>query len=314
MAGKIFGVLFLVVILGAALFIVRSDVVKRTFNSLGKFSLILNPSTSTGSHATSGLPNLFYSPQPTPPPPRFVSPPPPQLPPPAPPPSINPYEIPQGFTEKDLSPYFHKVRLGSVSPGSDFSYGQITLSANLSGSDVLNITGWLLQAQGGGQFIPRAVNVYDTVGQPVESDIYLQAGDQVYIYSSQSVVGLNLRLNKCTGYLENSNHFTPPLPLNCPYIDRSQVSSFSGKCQDYISSLGGCRLPDSNPPVPENDYACKSFLDTINQRGCLDRHRNDRDFLSHEIRIWTGSRFLDERHDRLLLLDKQGLVVDAYSY
>lgn len=315
--GKIVGVLFLVVVLGVGLFIARSGVVGRGVTLFG--GLIRGSSSTSESTATSRFPNFFYTsrsvqqpayrPVISPPPPPAASPTGATL-----EQKVSPYEIPQGFTENDLSPYFHKVRIGGASPGSDFYYGQITLYANLSGPDGVNVSGWLLQARDGSQFIPRAVNIYDPVGQPVESDIYLKVSDQVYIYSPQSAVGLNLRLNKCIGYLENNNHFTPSLPLNCPYLDRSEVSGFSGKCQDYILSLGGCRLPDSNPLVPENDYACRSFLDTINQRGCFERHRNDQDFLSHEIRVWSGSRFLDERHDRLLLLDKQGLLVDIYSY
>lgn len=316
MAGpKIIGILFLVLVLGAGLFILRSGVINKAVTSLS--NLTPNSSTSTSQFApTVKFPNPFRGSlaPPPPPPSQFVGPPPAQAPPPPPPPRISPYEIPAGYSENDLSPNFHKVRIGGVSPGSDFYYGQITLYANLSGSERVDITDWLLQARDGSQYIPRAVEIYDPRAVPVESDISLKAGDQVFIYSSRSAVGQNLRLNKCTGYLENNDHFTPPLPLDCPYIDRSEVSSFSGECQDYILSLGGCRLPDASPPVPDTDYACRSFLDTINQRGCFERHRSDPDFLSREIRVWTGSRFLDERHDQPLLLDKQRLIVDAYSY
>jgi len=302
---KIIIVLFFVLVLGVVLYIVRSGIIDKTLTLLNAITTAFHPSTST----ISNPPNPIYRPQPTPAPQPVNQP----LAQPS-SPSINPSEIPQGFTEKDLSPWFHKVRIGGVSPGSVFYYGQISLYANLSGSEGVNVTGWLLKSQRGGQFIPRAVNVYDPVGLPVESDIYLRANDTIYIYSSQSAVGLNLRLNKCIGYLENANHFTPPLPLNCPYIDRSEVQSFSGRCQDYILFLGSCRLPDPNPLIPNTDYACRSFLDTINQHGCFEKHRNDTDFLSHEIRVWTGGTFLDPSHDRLLLLDNKGLVVDAYQY
>ncbi|MDP2598601.1 MAG: hypothetical protein Q8P49_02100, partial [Candidatus Liptonbacteria bacterium] len=126
--------------------------------------------------------------------------------------------------------------------------------------------------------------------------------------------GRNLRLNKCIGYLENYNHFDPPLPMNCPYVDRSEVRGFSGACQDYATSLGGCRLPDPNPPIPSNDDACRYYLDTINYKGCFQKHFSDQDFLGHEWRVWSGGSFLDERHDHVVLLDKSGLVVDVRDY
>jgi len=36
--------------------------------------------------------------------------------------------------------------------------------------------------------------------------------------------------------------------------------------------------------------------------------------LSHEWRVWTGHKFLDYYHDKLLLLDKNGLLVDLRQY
>ncbi|MBI4087231.1 MAG: hypothetical protein HY434_00150 [Candidatus Liptonbacteria bacterium] len=228
--------------------------------------------------------------------------------------AINPQDIPEGFTASKLSPHFHKIRIGSVSPGSDSYYGQISLSANFGGGDSVNVSGWYFQANKGSQFVPKAVNVYDPSGLTLESDIVLRSGDTLNMYSTQSAIGENLRLNKCIGYLENSNHFMPSLPLSCPSIDRSEISGFSGACQDVILSVGSCKLPPSNPKLPPDDYACRSFLNTINYRGCFEKHRNDPDFLSREWRAWTNSRFLDARHDTILLFDRQGLLVDKYSY
>ena len=228
--------------------------------------------------------------------------------------AINSADIPAGFTASQLSPYFHKVRLSSVSAGSSYSIGQISLYASFSDNAAVNVTGWTIRAHYGGEIVPQAVNFYEPSGLAAESDIILRSGDYVNIYSSASAIGENLRLNKCTGYLENNNHFTPSLPQDCPSIDRSDIRGFSGACQNYISSLYGCRLPDPNPPVPQNDYGCLSYLTTINFKGCYDRHTGDSNFLSHEWRVWTNYRFLDQYHDQLLLLDKNGLLVDVYQY
>lgn len=228
--------------------------------------------------------------------------------------SINPYDIPQGYTLAQLSPYFHKIRIGSLYSGSSFSRGLTSLYASFYGDESINVTGWDIRARDGDQLVPRAVNIYDPSGLSAETDIVMRGGDTVNIYTSRSAIGENLRLNKCLGYLENYNHFDPPLPQSCPYIDRSEVRNFSGACQDYVTSLGGCRLPDPNPPIPQNDDACRYYLDTINYRGCFQKHFGDKDFLGNEWRVWSGNIFLDERHDHVLLLDRSGLIVDVRDY
>lgn len=319
MGPKIFAILMVVALLGVGIYIVKSGV----FGKLGSTRAInffdsLKSSSSFrvnvpeygyrggGSGTKQPVKQVFQEPPPRPA--QQTVPLPAKQ-------TINPAEIPAGFTERELSPYFKKVRIGSVSPGSPSYYGQVSLYANYANAtSSINVTGWLLKANKGSQYIPRAVGFYDVLGLAAENYIYLGNSDYLNIYTSASAIGKNLRLNKCIGYLENTNHFTPSLPTSCPSIDRSDVSSFSGACQDYILSLGSCRLPKSNPNLPQTDYACRSFLETINYKGCLDRHSSDADFLSREWRAWSGSTFLDERHDRILLFDGSGLLVDAYNY
>jgi hypothetical protein len=224
-------------------------------------------------------------------------------------------DIPSGYTASQLSPYFHKVRIGSVSAGFYNAYGQISLYAYFQNpDDFAFVSGWTLKANRGSQIIPRAVEIYEPHGLTPEGDIYLKSGDYLYIYTNTSAISRNLRLNKCIGYLENTNNFTPPLFQSCPYITRQEVASFTGQCQNYILSLGSCRIPAANPPIPPDDYACRSFMENINYGGCYSRHRSDPDFLGREWRVWTNSRFLDQQHDTLRLLDSDGLLVDLYSY
>jgi hypothetical protein len=228
---------------------------------------------------------------------------------------INPAEIPPGFTLADLSPYFKKIRIGSASPAYFGSYEQVTLYAYLDAGERVKVSGWQLKSNRGSQTVPKAVNFYEPSGLSPEEDIYLENGHTLYMYSAVSPVGRNLRLNKCIGYLESFLDFTPPLPQVCPAVDRAEIAGFSGQCQDLILSLGSCRLPPPNPPVPVNDYACRNFLDRLNYGGCVSRYRTDSDFLSKEWRVWYGTgTFLSDRHDRVFLLDSEGKLVDVYSY
>ncbi|MBI3588816.1 MAG: hypothetical protein HY093_00155 [Candidatus Liptonbacteria bacterium] len=228
--------------------------------------------------------------------------------------TINPQYIPKGFTAEQISLYFHKVRLSSVSAGSTYYYGTVVLTTSLKEKEALDVTGWQIKGRSGGQFVPQAIEIFEPLGLAQDWDIILRQNDYVGIYTSRSANGRNFRMNKCVGYLENTTHFTPSLPRYCPPPNRSEIENFSSRCYDYILSLDSCAVPRGNVALPNNDFACRDYLNTINYKGCFDRHRGDKDFLSHEWRVWSGSRFLDERHDKVLLLDSKGLLVDLYSY
>lgn len=326
---KIIIVLFVIAVIGAILFIAKSGVVSK----LESISNLFPYSTSTASTSTSGSStstaaksaSLPWYLQPSSPSPESNGQ--QQLPwylqggssggngSPLGQATVSPSDIPTGFTASDISPYFHQVRLSRVSAGYSYnSSGQVSLSANFSGSGAVDVTSWTIKANRGGQAIGTAVDVYEPAGANPEGDIYLASGDVLNIYIGTYSVGPNLRLNKCIGYLANSFKYAPSLPSDCPGLDKSGTYGFTGQCQNYISSLGSCDLPSSNPPVPQNDYGCLAFLNSINYRGCFDKHRGDADFLSHEWRMWVNGRFLDVDHDTVELLDRQGKLVDIYKY
>ena len=309
MAGpKIFGVLFIVFALGLALYLYRSEPIKK----LGLDNLTLPNIFPTSTQQT-------YIQSPPPPaekPPTYISQPPISQPPPE--PTISPYDIPEGFILNDLSPYFRKVRIGSYTSITPNYYGQISMYAYIDSDKLINITGWVLKTNKGNQLvIPKGVEVYSPFGFQTPRDILVKSGDNITVYSKTNPTGVNFRLNKCLGYLEDVFDFTPPLYTNCPYIDRSEIIRFTGKCQDYILSLRSCQIPDSNPSVTLDDYACRDYLSKLNYRGCFERYRADRDFFRSEWRISVEPRLFlesDARHDRILLFDQKGLLVDEYSY
>jgi hypothetical protein len=180
----------------------------------------------------------------------------------------------------------------------------------------VDITGWQIKTNKGGEYIPQAINFYDPSGLTAPSDVMIQQNQSVYIYSSSGP--FNLRLNKCIGYIGNSNKFKPSLPANCPYTDQSAISKmgFTGACENYIDSLGSCSQPNLNSSqVPQTDYACRDYLeDHFNYKSCVADHATDSDFLSNQWWIWMGSSPLDQYHDTMNLFDKSGLLVAQYSY
>lgn len=221
------------------------------------------------------------------------------------------YEIPSGYTAAQLSPYFQKVFLGSVGTQA------ITLYANGQSGDTstVDITGWEIQTNRGGEFLPQAVNLYYPSGVNPASDIILPLDqyDSVYLYSNSAPA--NIRINKCMGYLNTTHDFNPPFPYSCPPVDYSQISNFTGQCQNYILSLG-CNMPDlSSPYVPRTDYNCQQFLENhFSYNSCISDHFHDSDFFGSQWYVWMGSSPIDPYHDNVRLLDRNGLLVDEYRY
>ncbi len=229
--------------------------------------------------------------------------------------AINPADIPAGYTAAQLSPYFHDVRFGSISAATLYSYGTITLNDNeYNTTGTIDVTGWQIKSNVGDEFVPQAVNLYDPTGLAAASDIVLKPGDTVSLYSSSAP--FNLRLNECIGYAAHVAKFNPPLPLTCPYINRSQLQNFSAACQNYLDTLSACQVPNfSSPQIPQNDYACMNYLENnFTYRSCFNQHSQDSNFLSNQVWVWTGSSPVNPYHDVVRLLDKNGLLVDIRTY
>jgi hypothetical protein len=312
--GKIGVILFIVVLLGVGVYLINSGVLTTGFNGIN--SLITPHSSSTSSsffNFNFGSSSNFFGPSsptgptlpqtiiaaPTPVPTASV---------------INPADIPKGFTAAQLSPYFHEVRLGGVSAGTAYYYGTIVLNTYVNANETIDVTGWQIKSRNSGEYVPQAINIYDPSGLATPSDIRVKSGDAVYLYSSSAP--FNVRLNKCIGYIAHVANFVPALPQSCPYVDRSQIQNFTGACQNYITSIGSCQAGDSNnPQVPRNDYACQDYIqNNFNYKSCFSAHVGDTDFLSNQVWVWTGSNVVDQYHDNVELLDRNGLLVDYYTY
>lgn len=134
------------------------------------------------------------------------------------------------------------------------------------------------------------------------------------LYTSVSPLGENIRLNKCIGYFENILDFKPGLPRQCPRPDDDILRQYSSQCINYGRSLSACEPVDPNEPLPYYDYQCREYLAQFTYSGCYANHSADQNFLSSEWRVWTGTVFLDPSHDRVMLLDDRGRVVDYREY
>lgn len=214
------------------------------------------------------------------------------------------------------------VSISSVRNSSSFNRSQeIRLRANLDDDEVVDITGWIIQTNEKTIKIPKGVNFYDVTSSNNEEDIILDEGDSVKIYFDEGPISKNLRLNKCTGYLNEKNDLDNFFPNDCPRVDKEEYRHLSGSCQDYINDINGdCVTPDAETlnsfPGSDEGNACRQFLSShFNAGYCMRENKNDSDFLSDEWRVWIDeNRVLDFQHDWIRLYNKNGILIDERDY
>lgn len=226
---------------------------------------------------------------------------------------------PQGFTQNQLSPYYGKVSINSFSPyRSSFSLGGFSLFATYQSKEPIDVTGWKLRSNLGESVeILKAVSDYDPLGGDRPADIIVQAGDSLEAYTTTPAFVQNVRLNKCMGYLNNHMKTDPAFPRNCPAeVERRDVVTLPGQCQDFLLSLSSCDEPTIKTfNDPNVTHQCIRFVqDRLNYESCYRKHRGEADFFSKVWRVWLGPVFFDKTHDRVQLLDKDGRLVDVYTY
>lgn len=232
---------------------------------------------------------------------------------------------PFGFTKEGLSPLFGKVEISSLQPpASDYARTAAILTSQ-SGALAVNVTGWKLRTNIDEVVIPQAIGNY-VPGTALSEDIILRSGDTLSLFGHyrfaqyQHPFGKNVRLNECTGYLNALYPFEPKLPTGCPRLNQDEVRSLSGACQTYISSIGSCKTPASVDIAnfQGDGGACQSFLRrSFGYAPCYEAHKKEENFFSREWYAWLSPQMqipLARDHDRVLLFDRNGLLVDEFSY
>ncbi|TSC66903.1 MAG: hypothetical protein G01um101472_600 [Parcubacteria group bacterium Gr01-1014_72] len=229
--------------------------------------------------------------------------------------------------ETALTSQFSKLRgkiiIESVQSGSrtDASDEYIVLSASLENTDRVPITGLVLRSvpTGKGATIGSGISL-PTPGQASGAEpVYLGPGERVLVTTGRSPNGLSFRLNKCTGYFEQFQNFTPGLPANCPHPSREKLpeppNNLDDACLEFLENMNYCQVVvEFQQPISDT---CHLYLGReISYNKCLEKHRSDKDFFSGEWRLflardaglWKNSR------ETIRLLDQNGKIVDEYTY
>ncbi|MFH0806708.1 MAG: hypothetical protein V1885_03230 [Candidatus Brennerbacteria bacterium] len=223
---------------------------------------------------------------------------------------------PEGFIVDDLSPNFDKVRIASVRRPDKYGIGgEFTIRAESSVSSGVDVTGWVIRSYRGSIFISGANAGTAPANHP---RIVIRPNTSAVFYAAWSSYVKNVELNTCTGYLNELYAVSPKLPNNCPRPARSELVNFPGECQNFINSLSSCEVPspaELNQFSVSRDVACRAFLNNFTYERCVQRYNSLSNFYSYGWRVWMGTELkFDPYHDRLLLFDATGRLVDEYIY
>jgi hypothetical protein len=223
-------------------------------------------------------------------------------------------------TYKGLVTIQHSIS-GLRATDADKEYLTIRVSGRATAG--VDITGWRIESEAVGHSIriPEGVNLPHTSEVNQTSPIVLSAYQSAIIIVGDSPVGMSFRENKCTGYFDQFQNFTPPIAHLCP----APVDDFSrfylgnqhnyDACKAYVKTINRCTTPLDNPSGLSND--CWHFIENdLNYNGCVTTHAADAGFFGSEWRIYLGrdDQFFTKTHDTIKLLDTAGNTVDLLSY
>lgn len=225
--------------------------------------------------------------------------------------------------KKNQSQYKGMVKIYYVNRGYDSKNEYVMIHAENIGSKKINITGWTLKSLSSGFSvkIPQSTYLFFAGTVNSEEDIYLSQNDNLYLITGYSPNGTSFKVNKCSGYLNQFQTFTPYINTLCPAPRDENLSSIpktpiNDACLDYIDAFPTCRIQTESMPINWS-YECTNFIySKINYPSCVDTHKNDKDFWVPEWRVYLkrSERIWKDRREDIVLLDHDGKIVDEIKY
>jgi hypothetical protein len=212
----------------------------------------------------------------------------------------------------------------------------VVISVSDDAPTAIPITGWQIVSKitgtrvtiGAGTALPR----HGSVNR--EQPITLKSGHRALISSGPSPIGTSFRENRCTGYFEQFQAFTPDLPTQCPrpidtfethapaavYTEANDTNNDGeSNCRAFINRLDRCTVPtvDLDRVTPPLSRTCQRFIEqTFTYSQCVTRTQEEPDFTGTTWRIYlnsTGELWQNER-EVLRLVDDTGRTVDVATY
>lgn len=229
------------------------------------------------------------------------------------------YGIPFGTP----SPYTKEISLYSHVSGASTTKEYLQLSLSRNATAPVRITGWWFESQitGKSAAIPGGTLVPTTNAVNQKTSITLSPGEKAYIHTGGSPLGTSFRENKCTGYLNEFQDFTPRLSRSCPRA-LEELQNYYGpyymrdiSCVDRMKKIGACTAELF--PSSKLSRTCRDFArQYLNYNGCVAAHKNDPDFAGKTWHIYLGysKPLWRGRNEVIKLLDINGKTVGVFTY
>ncbi len=228
----------------------------------------------------------------------------------------------QALSERSPAADYVSLSDGNAGYATNASAEYVSFTVSKKAPAKILITGWKLKSPvtGASVAIPQGI-VLPFSGQVISKEnIFASPGDRVFIVTGRSPTGYSFRLNKCTGYFEQFQNFTPSLPLECPYANAGPLpqppNHLNDACLDYLDSISRCIVPVNNIPPGLSPECSRYVSEKISYGGCVSVHKNDPDFYKKEWRVYLDrdTELWKDRREVIKLLDLNGKTVGAVSY
>jgi len=245
-------------------------------------------------------------------------------------------DLKQARIKGESSPYEGMVSISAGRAREGFAQTEyLELTATRGNTSDIPITGWTLES--------AVTGVRATIGQGTSlpfpgtsnavATLLLQPGERAYVVTGRSPIGVSFKINKCVGYFEQYQDFSPRLRRECASPEQ-EFDDYSNlpitnvrleddereECRNYIDrNVSRCELVTKNLDEvrPHLSLSCIDFIEsTFTYSGCVENHRFDTNFFGSEWRVFLGSHAELWREEReiIRLLDQNGKTVDILDY
>lgn len=226
------------------------------------------------------------------------------------------------------SPYKGKVTIVKRTSGpraDDVDKEYVELRASKENASVISLKGWRLKSLISGRSLEiEEASYLPHFGQVnTELPVNLRAGDKIYVTTGRSPIGVSFRVNKCSGYYQQFQKFTPRLKEQCPDPE-DEILLYEGdrnifidnECLDFVERISRCEIRTSNIPKTLSFTCQEAIADEIGYSSCVEKHKDDDDFIQPEWRVYLKreAELWREKREIIALLDQDGKTVDVYSY
>lgn len=235
-------------------------------------------------------------------------------------PSSKPEEL-SSYIEYDdpkdspISPYHNKVKISTIRKERNDNPSYIKL--RVSTKEEINLTGFVLKTRHGEFVIPKGVERYKS--NQTERNIVIEENSYIYLVNDSSPIRADaFRINNCFGYLADYDDIYPRTRCSYSYVkpEKEDLYHLHPVCQEYILDLRQYEIPNySNNLSVATKSSCVSYLnDNFNYSGCYRNHYKDENFFKDYWYVYTNSKLIEPLHDIIYLYDRNGYLVNTYSY